>query len=307
MPDSPQTTKNPSISVIIPVYNDPAGLQDTLQSLVVQEYPGKFEIIVADNGSTDSTLQVAEKYCSRHEDLINIVVEDNIQSSYAARNRALEITRGSIIAFIDSDMTVEKDWLQKVNRSMEKHNADYLGCRVEIYSESDSISAMHNKLSGFPMDEYVYKRHFAPTCCLIVRKEIFDYVGIFDSNLISSGDYEFGNRVFNAGYKLYYDPDIVMYHPARTSLKNLLKKSFRVGRGFYQLAVRYPELSKEMNRNAASCLSNSDDKSWSLFTFRKESDMWTGLPLWKKAGVYVVDILNKGIKPVGYFYEKFFS
>lgn len=86
MPDSPQTTQNLSISVIIPVYNDPAGLQDTLQSLVIQESPGKFEIIVADNGLTDGTVQVAEKYCSRHEGLIKIVVEDNIQSSYAARN-----------------------------------------------------------------------------------------------------------------------------------------------------------------------------------------------------------------------------
>jgi hypothetical protein len=106
---------------------------------------------------------------------------------------------------------------------------------------------------------------------------------------------------------LYYDSDIVMYHPARTSLKKLLKKSFRIGRGFYQLSSRYPALSKEMNRNTTSSLSGSDNQSWSLFTFRKESDIWTDLPVWKKAGIYAVDVLNKGMKPVGYFYEKIFS
>lgn len=98
-----------------------------------------------------------------------------------------------------------------------------------------------------------------------------------------------------------------MYHPARTSLKKLLKKSFRIGRGFYQLSSRYPALSKEMNRNTTSSLSGSDNQSWSLFTFRKESDIWTDLPVWKKAGIYAVDVLNKGMKPVGYFYEKIFS
>jgi glycosyltransferase involved in cell wall biosynthesis len=304
MPDSLQKNENPFISVIVPVYNDPSGLEDTLQSLIAQEYAGNFEIIVADNGSTDNTPDIAEKYCG---DSVKLVVEDTVQSSYAARNKGLEIAKGSIIAFIDSDMTVEKDWLQKISQSMAKHNADYLGCRVEIYSESNSLSALHNKLSGFPMDEYIYKRHFAPTCCLIVRKEIFEHVGVFDPNLISSGDYEFGNRVFDAGYKLYYDSDIVMYHPARTSLKKLLKKSFRIGRGFCQFASRYPELSKEMNRNTTSSLSGSNNASWSLFTFRKESDIWTDLPVWKKAGIYAVDVLNKGMKPVGYFYEKFFS
>ncbi|OBZ34783.1 glycosyltransferase family 2 protein [Methanohalophilus sp. DAL1] len=304
MPDSSQQNENPFISVIIPVYNDPSGLEDTLQSLVAQQYTGNFEIIVADNGSTDNTPDIAEKYCG---DSVKLVVEDTVQSSYAARNKGLEIAKGSIIAFIDSDMTVEKDWLQKMSQSMAKHNADYLGCRVEIYSESNSLSALHNKLSGFPMDEYIYKRHFAPTCCLIVRKEIFEHVGVFDPNLISSGDYEFGNRVFDAGYKLYYDSDIVMYHPARTSLKKLLKKSFRIGRGFYQLSARYPQLSRKMNKNAAYSLSGSDDQSWSLFTFRKDSSLWNSLPVWEKVGIYVVDILNKGMKPFGYVYEKFFS
>jgi GT2 family glycosyltransferase len=52
------------------------------------------------------------------------------------------------------------------------------------------------------MYEYVYNIHFAPTCFLIVRKEIFEHVGVFDLNLISSGDYEFGNRVFDEGLQI---------------------------------------------------------------------------------------------------------
>lgn len=295
--------KYPQISIIIPVYNDPNGIKDTLSSLVAQAYSGNYEIIVADNGSNDVTINAIKHYQEKYPDLIRLVIEKKIQSSYAARNKGLEVAKGSIIAFIDSDMTVEKDWLQKIKQSMAEHNSDYLGCRVEIYSESNSFSALYNKLSGFPMDEYIHKRHFAPTCCLIVRKSIFEHVGLFDPKLISSGDYEFGNRVFNAGYKLHYDPEVVMYHPARKSLRNILKKSFRIGRGFYQVSYYYPQLSKTMKKSSIPSISNNN--SWNIFTFRKESYLWNKLPIWKKAGVYFVDILNKCMKPIGYAYEKY--
>ncbi|KXS39162.1 MAG: hypothetical protein AWU58_2059, partial [Methanohalophilus sp. T328-1] len=51
--------------------------------------------------------------------------------------------------------------------------------------------------------------------------------------------------------------------------------------------------------------SGSDDQSWSLFTFRKDSSLWNSLPVWEKVGIYVVDILNKGMKPFGYVYDSF--
>ncbi|MCM1986697.1 glycosyltransferase [Methanococcoides seepicolus] len=301
-------TRNLFISIITPVYNDSQGLEDTLQSLVIQDYPRDcFEIIVADNGSTDTTLDVAESFLQEFPELVKIVIEDSIQSSYAARNKAVKIAKGQIIAFIDADMSVENDWLTNISRSLKKQNSDFIACGVEIYSESNSLSSLYNRLSGFPIEEYINNRHFAPTCCLAVNKSVFEKVGLFNPNLISSGDYEFGNRVYNSGLKLGYDLDIIMKHPARTSYKQLLKKSFRIGRGFYQLSYYNPELYKRMNRGITNSVSNSQKNSWNLFTFNKEGEIWRNLSIFTKISLYLIDVTNKLVKPAGYIYEKYFQ
>ena len=104
------------ISIIIPVYNDPQGLKDTISSLVIQNYPfDKYEIVVVDNGSIDNTLDVAKEYVGEFPQLIKYVVEDKIRSSYAARNKGIKAAKGNLICFIDSDMTVKNNYLTDVS------------------------------------------------------------------------------------------------------------------------------------------------------------------------------------------------
>lgn len=299
-----KSSLQPFISIIIPVYNDPQGIRDTLESLVNQTYP-HYEIIVADNGSKDSTLKVVNDFSEKYPGLIEVVVEDSIQSSYAARNKGIKAAKGSIIAFVDADMSVKNDWVQKITESMEKNKADYLACRVDIYSDDESLISKYNILTGFPLEEYVYTRHFAPTCCLIVKRKIFDELGDFDSNLISGGDYEFGVRVYNSGKQLFYDPEIVMYHPARSTLKQLIKKSFRIGRGFYQLSSRYPNVGKGVNKNTLSKSTNPRKKGWTFLPLRKDSYIWFQMSTMDKALIYMLAIFDKSIKIVGYLHERY--
>jgi glycosyltransferase AglI len=231
------------ISVIIPVYNDPQGLKDTLESVSVQEYPaGCFEIIVADNGSNDDTINIATDFCKRFPGLIKVVIEDRVRSSYAARNKGIEASKGTVIAFIDADMTVEKDWLKKIVFSLHKSKALFLSCRVEIVLNKNTIFSLYNSITGFNNEKSIVHNHFSPTCSLVVKKVLFERVGLFDPRLISGGDYEFGNRVYKAGYPLIYEPDILMEHPARASCRTFYKKFFRIGRGHFQLSVFYPKI-----------------------------------------------------------------
>ena len=94
---------------------------------------------MADNGSNDNTLDMAKSFTKKYPELIHIVVENNIKSSYAARNKGIKSSNGKIIAFIDADMTVEKDWLTRIVESLEKYRGDYLACKVEIYLKENSI------------------------------------------------------------------------------------------------------------------------------------------------------------------------
>ena len=230
-----------SISVLIPVYNDPGGLEDTLSSLVSQEFDGRYEIIIIDNGSKDKTIDVANNFINNYPDLIRLIVEDKIQSSYASRNKGILSSSGKIIAFIDSDMSVDADWLSRISDKVSDKVNKYMGCNVEIVMQNKTLVGIYNMIMGFRVDKRINSDHYAPTCCLVINREIIEKIGLFDERLISGGDYEFGNRTWAAGYRQFFARDIIMRHPARDSLKKLLKKYFRTGRGKFQLGYYYPD------------------------------------------------------------------
>lgn len=224
------------ISVIIPVYNDARGIRATLRSLERQTYPeDDYEIIVVDNGSTDDTARVVEKFQQRRPDLIQLYIEDIIQGSYAARNTGLAHASGSTIIFLDADTTVDADYIESVERTMRRNEWDHMGCDVEVYipEGTDTLIARYDRRYGLPVERYI-EEGFVPTCCLTVRRHVFEEVGPFRDRLISSGDWEFGLRASRAGYDPKFASDLTVYHPARSSLHSLLGKHFRVGRGHQQ-------------------------------------------------------------------------
>ncbi len=234
----------PRVSVIVPVYNDPAGLRRTLEALVDQTY-GSYEVVVADNGSTDATPTTARSYRDSHPDLLTVVTESEIQSSYAARNAGIRAadSESEILAFLDADTTVDDDWLEGAVAAMEGEGCDYMGCRVEIPRKADEgIIARYNRLTGFPVERYVREVGFAPTTCLLVRREVLESVGGFDQRLVSGGDLEFGRRVRRAGWELHYEPSVTVFHPPRSTLRSMVQKYVRIGRGIEQKRRLHPEL-----------------------------------------------------------------
>ncbi len=229
------------ISVVVPVYNDPEGIETTLKSLVKLDYPvDKHEIILVNNNSGDETPGVAARFRQRYPDIIKLL-QENTRGPSAARNRGIRNARGDIICFIDSDMWVKKDWLSKINGCFRSESVDYLGYKVEIVGDGDNIVSEFNKLTGFPAKRYMEECHFAVTAALAVRKEIFAEVGMFDERLFPSEDREFGNRAYAKGCRLGYSEDIVVYHPALSGLKQLWRKYFRIGKSKYKLGYYWPD------------------------------------------------------------------
>ena len=233
-------TYNISDSVIIvPVYNDPAGIKATLQSLMGLESTG-YQVLVVDNNSTDETTDIIRTYVKK-EDNISFVTENEVQSSYAARAKGIECSQGDIVAFLDADETVDPAWLETALQAMKEQGVEYLGCNVEIELTESTIVGRYNARTGFPVEQYLEEQNYAPTCALLVNREVFEQVGLFDDRLISGGDREFGERVHEAGYNQGYAEDAIVYHPARTTCMSLAKKNFRVGRGFCQKQRYYSD------------------------------------------------------------------
>jgi glycosyltransferase involved in cell wall biosynthesis len=233
----------PFVSVIIPVYNDPLGLNETLDSLVKQDYPiNHWEIIVVDNNSISDINNIVQRYLD-NDIRIKYFVEREKQSSYAARNRGIKQSRGEILAFIDADMTVNSDWISRGVSKISNRKGDYIGCRVDIYPvhQSPNIWEIYNMLTGFTIREYIENQRYSITGNLFISRELIEKVGVFDDRFFSGGDQEFGNRVTDAGFKLYYDDANKMEHPARSSMRSIWNKYYRIGKGSADLQIFYPE------------------------------------------------------------------
>ena len=237
-------------SVIIPVFNDPKGLRDTLDSVIKQDYlKSKYEIIVVDNGSTDSTVDVAKLYLNNYPKLIKYIAQSNNLGSYSARNLGISQAKGKFISFIDADMTVKKDWLKKINKIIGNSNIGYLGCRVRVFSKENNLASLYNVLNHFSVKERMEKEHYAPTCCLTVKRDVLKKIGSFDDRLFSGGDHMFGIKAWNSGVKFKYSDKIVMYHPARSSIYALTKKAMRIGLyGRGGVSKLYPEMRNDINQ-----------------------------------------------------------
>ena len=213
------------VSIIIPVYDDLGGLNTTLQSLSstgIVDHPDT-EIIVCNDGGGDEVSILVEKFGVREARL-----ENNL-GSYAARNEGIKVAHGKILAFLDADQRVDGDWLNEGIKDLQDN--DYVGGRIVIETgASPSKWERYDLLTAFPVEEYLSVSHFAPTANLFVQREVFDKVGLFDHRFKSGGDVEFGQRVYNAGFKQAYNPNALTYHPPRGWSKQL-KKVKRVGEG----------------------------------------------------------------------------
>jgi glycosyltransferase involved in cell wall biosynthesis len=289
------------ISVIIPVYNDPDGIFDTLGALAAQTYArDAYEIIVVDNGSQDHTRDVVRTFEAQHPGLIKLVVEDKQRGSYAARNKGITNSNAEILVFVDADMWMAEDWLSRVAATMESKKIDYLACSVEIRTESESLVGQYNTWFGFQVRRYLEQDHFAPTCCLVVRRTVFQKVGLFDARLISGGDRLFGNRVYAARIDQHFAEDITLYHPARETLRSLTKKNVRIGRGNCQLSRRYPNRCESMKLRVTSFLPVTPVAYFNSIKGRPEADR---LPWSRHLLFYALSCYTKWVRTVGHIYE----
>lgn len=228
------------VTLIIPVYNDPSGLRDSLESLLAHTR-STTQILVVDNGSTDHTPEVAGEYAAKHEH-VHLLHEREVQGSYAARNTGIEHADGDVLVFLDADQTVTEGWLETALAELDARDADYLAPDVRLVEpDKPTIAGRYNYLTGFPMETFIAEHGFAPTACLFVTRELLDDVGTFDERLVSGGDKEFGNLVADAGYELHYTPNVVIHHPTRNSLRSLVKRNLRIGRGHCQLQQHYSD------------------------------------------------------------------
>lgn len=234
--DSPDISKSshPFVSIIIPVFNDAERLGICLQNLENQTYPkDRYEVIVIDNGSKESIDKFVKQF------LHAVVYHEPHRSSYAARNKGISLARGEILAFTDSDCVPAIDWIQTGTMIFLKDPDIYvIGGPVEFFfrtPEKPSAIELFDSLTAFKQKTNIEQFKFSVTANLFTFKKIFHHVGVFNTNLKSGGDYEWGLRATLLGYPPIYAAGVRVAHPARRSFKQLLNKYLRVIGGQYDM------------------------------------------------------------------------
>ena len=224
------------LSVIIPVYNDADNLAICLEAIKNQTLEkSNFEIIVVDNGSLDDIDNLKKVYKD-----VRFLYETN-KGSYAARNKGILESKGDILAFTDSDCIPHNDWLEKGLSLLQQDT------QVDITAGKVSFFVINKgNMTGVELWEMSYKykqeycvneMNFGLTANLFVRRDVIERVGTFNQDLKSAGDFEWGNRAHECGYKIRYDREILVDHPARRTLGELGRKIRRLIGGQLEVGI----------------------------------------------------------------------
>lgn len=148
----------PAVSIIIPAYNTGRYLGKCIQSILCQTF-SDWELFIVDDGSEDDTYETALKF-SQEDERIKVIHTENRGVS-SARNAGLELVSGKYFCFIDSDDTVEPQYLEALVSLAEEHSADIAQCSFRFIDESGEDSPDPYKISGiYPDNDEIMRAFF---------------------------------------------------------------------------------------------------------------------------------------------------
>lgn len=230
-----QADDSVSISVVIPVWNDPDRLRMCLEALESQTLGReRFEVIVVDNASTDDTPAVARSF-----DRVQLLVEQK-KGSYSARNTGVRHARGKYIAFTDADCIPSPGWLANgLARIEEEPDLSVLGGKISLFATEGNSSrpcVNYERLFAFNQQRFVEKWGVAATANLFCSRDLIQAVNGFNESLMSGGDTDFTRRITARGSKLIYVDAAEVSHPTRGTWRAVVAKHLRVESGAWDRA-----------------------------------------------------------------------
>jgi len=231
-----EDNNNDFVSVIVPIYNGEKDLKPLIECFVNQTLsPEQTEFLLVDNNSSDSTAEIIKAEISKHQSKkINLkyLKEDNIQSSYAARNLGIKNAQGNILAFTDVDCRPQPQWLEKLIEPFNDQNTIIVAGEIKAI-EGKSILEKYAQKAKILSAQDSLENNFNPygqTANLAIRKEALKIVGLFRPYLTTGGDADICWRILREiETEIKYAPDAVILHRHRDNLTDFKSQWRRYG------------------------------------------------------------------------------
>ena len=231
------------ISVVIATYNRKDLLLGCLAAVTRSDYPD-YEVIVADDGSTDGSIAAARARFPQ----VRYLTHPTNSGEPAARNRGVRVAVGDVVAFTDDDCVPPRDWLQRHAHHYDDPRIAAAGgpqvCPSPNFYELFDAAQWTIRFDALDTIDGIsdYGEHLL-TGNMSVRREVFARVGRFDEQFRSGCDSDFIRRVSRAGYRFVRDPALQVDHLKVHDFLPYLAFRFRRGLGSVLIDVKEGTLS----------------------------------------------------------------
>jgi GT2 family glycosyltransferase len=229
--------RTPKVSVVVASYNGARTLKRCLDSLQSLKYPN-YEVILVDDGSTDTTPQLAATYKSI------LCIRQSNQGLSVARNTGIAAATGEIIAFTDSDCRADEDWLYYLVGDLVASDFAGIGGHNFLPPEDPLVAAAVMASPGGPAHVMLTDRlaEHIPGCNMAFYTWALDEIGWFDPIYRKAGDdVDVCWRLQQHGYKIGFSPAGFVWHYRRSTVKAYLKQQQGYGEAEALLARKHPE------------------------------------------------------------------
>lgn len=239
------------VAIICPIYNEERFIDKCLMSIISQDYPkDSLEVLFVDGRSTDKTKDIIQKYCESND---NIRLLDNPHRTVPyALNIGICSSESDVVMRIDGHCTYPKNYVSTLVKYLYELKADNVGAvwntmpaKNTSLCHAIAIGSSHPFGVGGSMHKIgakeIIQTDTVPFGCY--RREVFERIGMFDTDLTRNQDDEFNARLIRNGGKIYLIPQLVIDYIARDTIAKM-----RIM--YYQYGLFKPLVNKKLGSPA---------------------------------------------------------
>lgn len=241
----------PSVSVIIPVRDGAAVIGEQLDALAAQRTDRDWELVVADNGSTDGTAEVVRAHPLAQRRATRVIDASERTGPNAARNAATRAARGAIVLGCDADDRVGPDWLEAHARALD------VDCPMvsagPLLTDALNAPPVRLRARGLAAPSERNGVHWGWTCNFGFQRAVWERMGGFDEAfVIGSDDVDFFIRAQKAGAGFAWVDEATVQYRLPVTTRRLVRRAYGFGRMRVVVARRHADVLAVVGPGAAA-------------------------------------------------------